>query len=194
MKKVLLFVIIFLSGCASRGFDPVEYDYATNSVVLSTRMIHQCDVKTQTYYKFLDDLNSQTMYLYEYERNRSDNASMMRSVSVLRDMIIDVVVSGDNHTVQYCKHKNSAIQSVARTIAKTIRMDNLYVCRSDAMDRLKLYQESFDAVLITRDEYLELVNDLTGLVTVDTSMCTIEQREALIKTVSVISDVISAIK
>lgn len=195
MKKFLIIFALILSGCAVREFDSTEYDYSVKSTVLATRAIHQCANKTPTYYEFVKELNTQTMYLYEYEKHHVNNTYSMQGVLELRQLVVDFVTDTKPHTDTYCTHKLSSIQSAARTLSRTISGNrSLDICSSNAMDRLALYEESYSKDKISKEEYVELVNDLIRLVNVDAALCTIQEQNALAEVLSIASKIISALK
>lgn len=194
MKNILWCVPLMLCACASREFDQTEYKYAIESAVLSTRAIHQCASKSPRYDEFIQDLNTQTMYLFEYEKHLPSNAHALNGVTNLRQLVLDFMKSTE-HTSTYCVHKLSEIQSASRTVARMMSgMGYMDMCSSDAMSRLSLYQQSFQDKNITQGEYAELVHDLSRLTSIDESVCSIQEREALLQAISAISKVVNALK
>lgn len=196
MKKLFIFLAVaILTGCATRPFDPVEYNFAISTSILATRSMHQCSNKTTTYVEFVKELNTQTMYLFEYEKFHDANEQNLKGVTVLRQLTMEFMQNHETASDMYCVHKLSEIQSTARTLAKSLSTrTSVELCSSDAMDRLALYDESLKVGKISRPEYVELVRDLPRLVKADNAYCTAEQKEALAKTVSALSAVIGALK
>lgn len=195
MKKLFaIMTILLLSACATRPFDPVEYNFAISSSVLATRSIHQCGNKTPTYKEFIKELNTQTMYLFEYEKHHSENDQVFVGVSVLRQLVIDFMKNEDTYSETYCVHKLSEVQSAGRALAKTLSSNDISLCESDALERLQLYKKSFELGKISVTEYNELVADLPKLVRSDNAYCTAEQKELIQKTLSILSSAISALK
>jgi hypothetical protein len=195
MKNIFIALcMLILTGCATRPFDPVEYNYAISTSILATRSVHQCQNKTPTYQEFIKELNTQTMYLYEYEKHHDENDQFLIGVTNLRQLVLDFMKNESTSTTQYCMHKLSEVQSVARALAKSLSANRIEICESDAMERLELYKSSLENAKISEREYAELVNDLTKLVKADNAYCSAEQKELLLKTVSVISSAIGALK
>lgn len=195
MKKLLTALcVILLTGCATRPFDPVEYNFAISTAVLSTRAIHQCGEKGDRFHEYIKELNTQTMYLYEYEKHHDENTNVLIGVTNLRELVLDFAKVESVTTEAYCVHKLSTIQSTARALAKTLSGMHLDLCSSDALERLGFYKDSYKSKRINRSEYEELVRDLQRLVRADSAYCTEEQNELLRKTVTAVSSVISAFK
>lgn len=195
MKKTIIAICLILSGCASRGFDSNEYNYAIQSSVLSTRAIHQCGSKSKTYNDFVNELNAQTMFLFEYEKYHPRNDYSLPAVTTLRQLVIDFTKAPKEHSAAYCVHKLSEIQSASRALARTLSgIGFLDICTSDVMTRLEVYKTSLNTGKISKDEYYELVNDLTLLANADTALCTIQQQEAVAKAISAIKSVSSVLK
>ena len=195
MKKLFFIVIaILIAGCATRPFDPVEYNYAVSTSILATRSVHQCVEKTPTYQEYIKELNTQTMYLFEYEKNHSENSQILTGVTTLRQLTLEFMKNQETGSVTYCAHKLSEIQASARTLAKTLSSNNIELCQSDATERLELYKSSKASGKINDAEYAELVNDLPRLVKSDNAYCTAEQKDLLIKTMSILSSAIGALK
>lgn len=195
MKK--LFAILCMSlvaGCATRPFDPVEYNYAISSSILSTRAMHQCVEKTPTYREFVKELNTHSMQLFEYEKHHSENEQILVGVTNLRQLVIEFSQAEASASETYCVHKLSEIQSTSRALAKTLSRMQIDLCKSDALERLELYKKSFESGKLSKAEYEELVKDLPRLVRSDNAYCTAEQKEALLMTINAISSVIGALK
>lgn len=196
MKKLFLLALaLTLTACATRPFDPVEYNYAVESAVLSTRAIHQCQQKGEGFEKFVSELNTQTMKLFEYEKHHSHNDQSLTGVMVLRQLVIDFNLSHGVKTPTYCVHKLSEIQSASRALAITLSgATSLELCQSDATERLAAYDQSLVLSKITKLEHAELTKDLAKLVRADNAYCTAEQKDALAEAVSLISAAIGALK
>ena len=195
MKKLLIALCaILLTGCATRQFDPVEYNFAISTAVLSTRALHQCGEKGPRFREYIKELNTQTMYLYEYEKHHDENKNVLIGVTNLRELVLDFVQVENVTSEAYCVHKLSTVQSTSRALAKILSGMNLELCSSDALERLSFYKDSYDSKRINKSEYEELVRDLQRLVRSDLAYCTEEQNELLKKTVTAISSVISAFK
>lgn len=195
MKKLFAIIAaIILTGCATRPFDPVEYNYAISTSILSTRAMHQCADKTPTYREFAKELNSHSMQLFEYEKHHSENEQILVGVTNLRQLVIEFNEAEATASQFYCVHKLSEIQSTSRALAKTLSRMQIDLCQSDALERLELYKSSFALSKISKAEYEELVKDLPRLVRSDNAYCTAEQKELLQTAVSVIASAISALK
>lgn len=196
MKKILVILAaLAMTACASRPFDSAEYSLAISTSILATRSVHQCHDKTPTYYEYVKELNTQTMYLFEYEKFHDANTEVMKGVTVIRQLTMEFMQNHETASDAYCAHKLSEIQSSARTLAKSLSTrTSIELCSSDAMDRLALYDESLKSGKLSRPEYVELVRDLPKLVKSDNAYCTGEQKEAIAKTVSALSTVIGAFK
>lgn len=195
MKKLFFIVIaILIAGCATRPFDPVEYNYAISTSILATRAMHQCGEKTPTYREFVKELNTHSMQVFEYEKHHSENEQILVGVTNLRQLVIEFSQAEASASEAYCVHKLSEIQSTSRALAKTLSRMQIDLCKSDALERLELYKKSFANGKLSKPEYEELVKDLPRLVRSDNAYCTAEQKELLQTAVSVIASVISALK
>lgn len=195
MKKLFAILCVsLLAGCATRPFDPVEYNYAISSSILSTRAMHQCGEKTPTYREFVKELNTHSMQLFEYEKHHSENKQILVGVTNLRQLVIEFSQAEASASEAYCVHKLSEIQSTSRALAKTLSRMQIDLCQSDALERLELYKKSVANGKLSKPEYEELVKDLPRLVRSDNAYCTAEQKELLQTAVSVITSAISAFK
>ena len=63
------------------------------------------------------------------------------------------------------------------------------MCDSTVQERYSLYEKSFKENQITKEEFSELVNDITALQKVDQTSCTMEQK---IKFNAILSDISKA--
>ena len=195
MKKLLVALCaIILTGCATRPFDPVEYNFAISAAVLSTRAIHQCGEKSDRFHEYVKELNTQTMYLYEYEKHHDENKNVLIGVTNLRELVLDFVQVESVSSEAYCVHKLSEVQATSRALAKTLSGMHLDLCSSDALERLSFYKDSYASNRINKSEYEELVRDLQRLVRTDNAYCTEEQNELMKRTVTAISSLVSAFK
>jgi len=195
MKKLFAIVaVLLLSACATRPFDPVEYNFAISSSVLATRAIHQCGNKTPTYQEYIKELNTQTMYLFEYEKHHAENEQVLVGVTNLRQLVMDFMKNESKYSETYCIHKLSEVQSTSRALAKTLSSMHIELCESDALQRFDVYNKSIADGKLSKEEYAELIADLPKLVRSDNAYCTAEQKELLQKTLSILSSAVSALK
>jgi len=175
-----LTLTILLSACSAfqaRTYDPVEYNYAVMITSNTTHATHRCnDMSNPEYNMWLQEINHDTLTLVEFVSDKSDTDQAVPSVIQIRDMT-STFLNRTNYSITYCQHKLSNIQSSARTFARAISGNEKYnMCQSDVQSRYDLFAKSYNANLIRKDEFDELVGDLLKLKTIDTSGCTLEER------------------
>jgi len=198
MRLFLLGIFILLSGCSTlgpRSFNAVEYDYAVKTTVASTRAIHLCgDVYNSAKFKqFVNDLNENSMTLFEYERHLDGNNYSLPAATQIRQLVIDFTVN-PQYTKDYCVSKLSTIQSASRTLARALGKLNAFdMCDSDVAVRFAKYEELYKQGKITQAEFQELANDIVKLKKVDSATCSFENKEKLDATIALISKVIAVL-
>lgn len=198
MKYLFIVGALFLSGCAvitPRTFNPVEYDYSVKTTVSATRAVHLCgNAEYQTKFaSFVNDLNEHSMSLMEYEKHIDGNQYSLVGATYVRQLVIDFTVR-QNKSNAYCVHKLSSIQSASRTLSRALGGLNAYdICDSDVMQRYSKYEESFKAGKLSKDEFVELVNDLKYLKTVDRASCSFDNKEKLDQAIDFLSKVLPAV-
>ena len=193
MRNIVLLAALSLVGCgtfeAPKKFDAIEYNYSVLSSVSATRAIHLCgDVDHQTEFKqFASELNTHTLTLAEYEAHHSSNKEASASINQLRNLVNSFIVQG-TYSEQYCKHKLSSIQSASRTIAISLSdSEKIDLCLEDVTSRYQLYAASYQLKKITKNEFMDLVEDIKRLQAIDKNSCSIEATKVLDKRIQEIS-------
>lgn len=197
MKKIITILSLFVFGCATHQYDPVEYNYSIISSVAATRAVHQCvNRDNELFKKYVKDLNDATMHLQEYEKFTKNNTQTYAGAVQLRQIVIDFVAK-ENYSEDYCKHKLSEIQSASRVMAKAFgKQGNLDICFSDVKSRYNMYRDSYVDGRISKEEFDDLVDDLIQLAKLDNYGCTTQQKtelENLVNTISKLSGVVGSL-
>ena len=191
------FTLSLITGCmlTPRPYDNIEYSYVINTSVQSTRAIHRCnDVDKTDFWKYYQELNTSSFTLDEFINNKGNSEYINESVDNLRDMVNDFSQKG-KFTNQYCIHKLSNIQASSRIVSRVLGGSDKYnFCDKSIKDRFLVFKDSYDKKLITKEEFKELIEDLTRLEKIDTNTCDIYVRERLIEDFNMIKDYLPGIK
>lgn len=197
MKNILVILTaLILTACStnmikSRSFDPVEFNYATLIAADATHAVHRCAKQDAEFSAYLQKLNSETFYMAEYVSNKSDTDQVLPAALVVREITFNFLTS-NNKNVKFCQHKLSNVQASARMLARGLsNADRFDACSGDVQGRFDLFEKSYAEKLISKDEFVNLSNDLLKLKTVNTAGCTLENRAKLETALDLIQKTVS---
>lgn len=164
ITKIVMVLLLMLSGCISLKYDPVEYNYAIISSVASTRARDQCDATEDVMFKrYINDLNDATMHLQEYEKF-SKNKNQIYEDSVLLRQLVSEFVLNEDYSKKYCYHKLSGIVTASNIMAiNSGKQKETRICFYDSIELFASYKESYISGDITIDELESLVNGLKNI-------------------------------
>ncbi len=198
MKKIYLIAItLFLTACStnmikSRNFDSTEFNYATLIAADSTHAIHRCSSKGTEFENYLQKLNSETFYLVEYVSNKSDTEQVLPAANMVREITFDYLTDNKDKSVKFCQHKLSNVQVSARMLARGLaNSDRFDACSGDVQQRFELFEKSYNEKLISKNEFVNLSNDLLKLKTINTAGCTLENRAKFETAIDLIQKTVS---
>lgn len=201
MKTVRFFVlaltVLVLQACSVLGyltprqFDPVEYGKAVSVVIDATRLAHNCSTPTDPLYtRFVNELNTDSMYLEEYVAHKKDNEDATTGSAQIRLMVLEL----DRHatmSVRYCLEKTSDIQNAARTMSRTLGREGKYdYCKQDLAAAFTRLQDFHTKHEVSDEEFAELGSDMVRLGRVNVSACGLLDRERIETAISVIQKVL----
>jgi len=197
MKAIRFFMlaltVLAVQACSVLGyltprqFDPEEYGKAISVVVDATRLAHNCANPVDPLYtRFVNELNTDSMYLDEYVAHKKDNGDAVSGSAQIRLMVLEF----DKHatmSIRYCLEKTSDIQSAARTMSRTLGREGKYdYCKQDLTAAFARLQDFHGKKEVTDDEFTELGSDMVRLGRVNASACGLLDRERIETAISVI--------
>lgn len=168
MKSIKLFILGFFTsvmfGCAYPQYDPVEYNYAVISSVAATRAISQCDnIENESFKKYVQDLDTATLHLQEYEKYAKNKARTHVGTTSLRQLVIDFSLT-EHFSERFCVHKLVEIQTASRIMANAFGNPGSFdICIYDTEILKKQYQQSYEEGNITKTELDRLLESLPHL-------------------------------
>ena len=185
-KIVISAIVLIIStlvssiiGCTTspRQYDPVEYSYSVNTTVDSTRAVHRCgNVDKTDLWKYIQNVNTNSLVLFEYTANKSESTVLNTSVIQLRNIVNELLIRG-KFSDTYCTLKVTDIQISSRIISRVLGNSELFsVCEGGIKDRYLKYKDAFDNGKINKSEFDELTGDLLKLEKIDTGSCTMENK------------------
>jgi hypothetical protein len=190
---------ILICGCSylngPKQFDNVEYELINKVTVSTTRAIHLCnDVDKQINYStYVQQANLDTMLFVEYESNRSDSLALKQMAFNLQAMVNDVLIRG-KYTPIYCIHKLSNIQASARIIERTLgETDQHSMCSASIKTRYDMFLKSYGDNDITKSEFQELSKDMVRLKEIDTTGCTLTDKQKQLEDIEFVEKSLSLI-
>lgn len=152
------------------SIDQIEYSHIVQVVSHATQQISLCKTNTTDVTALelhIQILNEYNAHLTSKEENRA--------VSKILNKFIDDFSKREDKSVRYCQHKLSEIQSVSRTLARSIGgLHKHNICDHDLEKRLNFYKDSFAKKAISESEYSELLSDIVLIGKADKSSCDIE--------------------
>ena len=152
------FYVLTIFGCATPQYDPVEYNYAVISSVAATRAMSQCDnVNTESFKKYIQDLDAATLHLQEYEKYSKNKRKTHIGASSLRQLVVDFAMT-EKFSESFCVYKLSEIQTASRIMANAFGNPGSFdICIYDTEILKKQYLKSFEEGSITKFE-LDILN------------------------------------
>ena len=199
MKRIFMMVaVMLLAGCSNlsyfsvRQFDSTEYGKSVEITQLATRTVHQCsNTDTTLKIKFLNDLNSATMYLEEYTSNKKDEADIATGAKQIREMVL-AFDSRETYSVAYCVSKLTNVQNASRTIERAISLHNKYdSCSADLVSLWTPLQTKHESKVISDSEFIELSTDILKLGAINTAACSSQERAQIQQSISIIKQALS---
>ena len=172
MKPIKLFILGFLVysifGCASPQYDPVEYNYAVISSVAASRALSQCDnIDNESFKKYIQDLDTATLHLQEYEKYNKNKKKTHVGASSLRQLVLDFSLT-ENFSESFCVHKLIEIQTASRIMANAFGNPGSFdICIYDTESIKKQYYQSYEDGNITQTELENLISSLPYLEHID---------------------------
>lgn len=172
MKSIKLFILGFFTsvmfGCSYPQYDPVEYNYAVISSVAATRAISQCDnIENESFKKYIQDLDTATLHLQEYEKYSKNKARPHVGATSLRQLVIDFSLT-ENFSENFCVHKLIEIQTASRIMANAFGNPGSFdICIYDTEIIKKQYYQSYEDGNITQTELENLISSLPYLEHID---------------------------
>ena len=168
MKPIKLFILVFLVysifGCAYPQYDPVEYNYAVISSVAASRALSQCDnIDHESFKKYIQDLDTATLHLQEYEKYAKNKARTHVGATSLRQLVIDFSLT-EQFSERFCVHKLIEIQTASRIMANAFGNPGSFdICLYDTEILKKQYNQSYEDGNITKPELDRLLASLHHL-------------------------------
>jgi len=196
MNKLLPIVAaLSIAGCSafmSRAYDPVEYNYAVLIAANSTHAVSRCESRNGEYDEYdeynvyLQKINSDTFTLMEYVANKSDSEQALIAATQVREITQDFLAN-TNYSHRFCQHKLSNIQASARMLARGVgSTDRFDICKGNVQERFALFEASYKQNKITKEEFVDLSNDLLKMGQINTAGCSYESRTKLENTLHLI--------
>ncbi len=202
MKTLRLFMValavLALQACSAlsyltpRQFDPVEYGQSISVVMDATRLAHNCSQRKDNplYTRFVNDLNTDSMYLEEYVAHKKDNGDATSGAAQIRLMVLEF----DKHetmSTRYCLEKASDIQNAARTMSRTLGREGKYdYCKQDLAAAFNRLQDFHTKKEVSDDEFAELGSDMVRLGRVNVAACGLLDRERIETAISIIQKIL----
>jgi pyruvate formate-lyase activating enzyme-like uncharacterized protein len=154
-------------------------------------LAHNCaNPKDPLYTRFVNELNTDTMYLEEYVSHKKDNEDATSGSAQIRTMVLEF----DKHatmTTRYCLEKVSDIQNAARTLSRTLGREGKYnYCKADLATAFARLQDFHNKKEVTDEEFAELGSDMVRLGKVNVAACGLLDRERIETAISVIQKVL----
>lgn len=168
MKPIKLFILGFLVysifGCASPQYDPVEYNYAVISSVAASRALSQCNnIEHESFKKYIQDLDTATLHLQEYEKYTKNKKTTNIGASSLRQLFLDLFIT-ENFSERFCIHKLIEIQTVSRILANAFGNPGSFDgCLYDTEIIKNHYYKSYEDGNITESELEKLISSIPHL-------------------------------
>lgn len=176
---VAMCVAALLVGCSVMSyfqpapFDPIEYGAVVSVTQTATRTTHQCVDRSAPLFKtFLDELNTNSMYLLEYASNKQDNVVVSQPAQLIRSLVLQFDSRAVTSSVAYCQEKLTVIQATARTTERALgRLEDSELCNTDYAWEFKKYTDLHESKLLHEDEFTELTKDLLVFGRVNSAAC-----------------------
>lgn len=119
MKKII--GILFLTGCSSLVFDPIEFDRYVGLTLESENLIKECSNPNRIRGK-ISNLEQTASKIQKYASLRGNREEIRTSVDMLYSLVSEMNTRYSDGTPSevYCKEKLSIISKTSETISKTL--------------------------------------------------------------------------
>lgn len=174
MKRfaAILFMVL-LVGCSSfksRTYDPVEYYQITNLTVQASQALGFCEDGDAD---LLEPLTTSSAHLSEFLYNKPDSRVQYQ---VARQLQMQVRELATIDSTRYCIHSLGNIHAGYRALSVGVANGNKDLCDEGIPSRAALFERSYKANTITKQQYASLVEDLDTTRLAYSSGCTLQVR------------------